>query len=335
MNTPRSLLFTLLLCAGVFLTANDALSQDMPTRYPLLELFTNTPCPICGNQDPGFFSRLSGYEGQYHLVSFYPGIPYSSCIFYQANTTDNTTRRNFYQIFGAPDVGINGIDFKSPNSVSTSVLDDITGGTSWLSVQVTETSGVERDVTITLEDHGGGDLETGLLFAVIVEREIMYDAPNGIMLHHNVFREFLTSVDGDEVDLSSGTVVNDYTYNVDIEWQLEEAYVVAWLMNPDTKEVINSGTKYDEVVASTKVATEALPLEIFPNPASNIINVTTAGNSNGVLRVFDATGRLMHRRGNLTGEQLAIDVADWSTGMYIVEILSGDTLSRGKVEVVR
>ena len=106
-------------------------------------------------------------------------------------------------------------------------------------------------------------------------------------------------------------------------------------MNPDTKEVINSGTKYDEVVASTKVATEALPLEIFPNPASNIINVTTAGNSNGVLRVFDATGRLMHRRGNLTGEQLAIDVADWSTGMYIVEILSGDTLSRGKVEVVR
>ena len=217
---------------------------------PLLELFTNTPCPICGSQDPGFFSRLSGYPGEYHQVSFYPGVPYSSCVFYQYNTSENSGRRSFYpQVVGSPDVAINGIDFKSPNSVTTDLLDGLTGNETWLSIQVEETTGNDRDVTITLRNHGGGDLESGKLFAVIVEEEIMYAAPNGINLHHNVFRKFLTDPDGDDVNLSENITLN-YDYTLDGVWQASEAYIVAWVMDPETKEVVNSGTKFDEVVAS-------------------------------------------------------------------------------------
>ena len=117
----------------IFLKPASVSAQDLPIRYATLELFTNTPCPSCGSQNPGLFSRLGNYEGEYHLISFYPGKPYSSCIYYQANIPENSTRFQHYagEIFGTPTVALNGIDFKSSSGVNTTVLDNLTGGTSW------------------------------------------------------------------------------------------------------------------------------------------------------------------------------------------------------------
>lgn len=335
MSRLRLITLLVLLALCVF-SVNNSNAQDMPTRYPLLELFTNTPCPICGNQDPGFFSRLENYEGQYHHVSFYPGSPYSSCVFYQANTTENRARRDFYpQIVGSPDVALNGIDFKSPNSVTTSVLDDLTGGTSWLSVQVSETAGVERDVTITLENHGGASVESGTLFAVIVEKEIMYEAPNGIDLHHNVFRKFLTPVDGETVDVSGDVLIKTYEYSVDLDWQFDQTYIVAWVMDPETKEIINSGTKFDEVVSSTGQIISREPLAIYPNPVSDQLQIHTPAGSGGQLRVFDSAGRLMHQEDVFGDAIITLSVTQWAEGMYVAEVVSDDLISRGRFNVVK
>ena len=336
MNRFKNITLFLLLAASSAFYTQHANAQDMPTKYPLLELFTNTPCPICGNQDPGFFGRLESYEDQYHLVSFYPGSPYSSCIFYQANTTENRARRDFYpQIVGSPDVALNGVDFRSPNSVSTSILDDITGNSSWLSVQVSETSGVERDVSITLENHGGGDLDTGILYAVIVEREIDYDAPNGIKLHHNVFRKFLTELEGDTIAMNSDVINLTYQYDVEIEWQLEEAYVVVWLMDPETKEVINSGTKFDPLVSSTSSVVEPLPLKLFPNPASEYLNIQIPERAKEALRVYDSSGRLVHHQDVLNIGQVELALGDLAPGLYIAEIILEDGVARSSFEVIR
>src|SRR5690606_32967487 len=247
MNSRKPRLFLLALLGFVLAGLRPVAAQDMPTRYPTLELFTNTPCPICGSQNPGFFNRLANYEGEYHLISFYPGRPYSSCIFYQSNIAENTTRLEHYtgDVFGSPTVAIHGIDFRSPNQVTTAVLDGLTGGTSWLHVDVEETTGTTRDVTISLTDHVGGSLGLGRLFAVIVEREILYNAPNGETVHHNVFRRFLTASTGEIVDLSAGPVTRTYQYNVDGSWNANEIYVIAWLSDTGTNEIYNSGTRFD------------------------------------------------------------------------------------------
>ncbi|MDX1479812.1 MAG: Omp28-related outer membrane protein, partial [Saprospiraceae bacterium] len=271
MQRTRCYISLLLLSLCWVLSSPDALAQSAP-KYPLLEHFTNTPCVICASQNPGFFNRLEAYAGQYHHVSFWPGTPYTSCIFYQANIPENTARKNYYlQVVGSPDVAINGVDFKSPSSVTNAVLDGLVGGTSWLSITVQETSGSTRDVTIDLQDHAGGSLSSGLLFAVVVEKEVMYNAPNGETLHHNVFREFLTSTGGDAVDLSSGSASLSYQYTLDGGWQADEIYVVAWLTAVGSKEVINSGTRFDEVVSGTRDIRGALPLRIYPNPASDYV----------------------------------------------------------------
>lgn len=318
------------------LTLLETTNAQLPLRYATLELFTNTPCPICGSQNPGLFSRLENYQDQYHLISFFPGKPYTSCIFYQANTSENLARFNFYPgIAGTPTVVINGLELKSAGSVSNTVLDEITGGESWLSVDVNETTGANRTVNISLRDHVGGSLETGVLFTVIVEREILYNAPNGETLHHNVFRKFLTATGGDEVDLSSGMANLTYTYEVDSEWQEDETYVIAWLMDPETKEVYNSGTKYDPVIASSHELTRDL-LHLYPNPASSRIWITTPENVNtAFLLIFDATGKLVYDEHVSDLSALEIDCSHWPAGNYSVTFKSEGRVWSGGFQVAR
>lgn len=327
------------LAAAIFLSfllisiRSDA--QDLPPRYPMLELFTNTPCPICGSQNPGLFSRLSNYEGEYHLVSFYPGRPYQSCIFYQANTSENTTRLNFYpQVLGTPTVAINGIDFRNSNGVTNTVLDNITGNESWLQVVVDESTGNTRNVTITLEDHVGGSLGAGKLFAVIVERLIMYNAPNGETQHHNVFRKFLTATGGDDVDLSSGSDVKTYQYTLNGSWQADEVYVVAWLMDPETKEIYNSGTRFDPVITAVEDPGANATLDVFPNPAKNFVTISLPEFTEGVVRVFNASGQLIFSD-RISRSSVRISTENWTAGVYVAEVEAKGVFIRGRFEVVR
>lgn len=91
---------------GIMGEQNGQRSKFTPPRFATLELCTNTPCPICGSQNPGLFNPLMNDEGQYHLISFCPGKPNASCIFYQRNISEYTSRYQFYKgnIFGSPTV---------------------------------------------------------------------------------------------------------------------------------------------------------------------------------------------------------------------------------------
>lgn len=336
----RKPLFLLVLMGMIFLAGHSpVMAQDLPTRYPTLELFTNTPCPICGSQNPGFFNRLANYEGEYHLISFYPGKPYSSCIFYQANISENTTRFQHYtgDVFGSPTVAINGIDFKSPNQVTTAVLDGLTGGTSWLHVDVEETTGTTRDVNIVLTDHAGGALASGRLFAVIVEREILYNAPNGETVHHNVFRRFLTAPAGEAVDLTSGSVSRTYQYTVEGTWNANETYVIAWLSDPSTEEIYNSGTRFDpDFVSSVRPVRSLGALQVYPNPASADVYVTLPDHLvRADVRIYDSAGRCVSTLEAAAGPNVRIDISGYPAGRYHVRLEDGKSVWGGSFQVIK
>ncbi len=328
-----------LLVFSLMAFTQTAFGQLLPTRYATLELFTNTPCPICGSQNPGLFNRLTNYEGQYHLVSFYPGKPYSSCIYYQSNTSENTARYQHYtgEIFGSPTVALNGIDFKNSSGVTNAVLDNLTGGESWLEVHVEETDGATRTVDIDLEDHVGGSLGTGKLVAVVVEKLVMYNAPNGETKHHNVFRQFLGPVNGEEVDMSSGTVSKTYEYTLDASWQADQVYVIAWLEDSASEEIYNSGTKFDEDFSTsifTPVAVQSL--SIYPNPATTEVYLRIPqGVSNAEILLLDYQGRVLQSIQANTNSDVRISTDKFSAGRYIVQLKSGDVTYVGSFELVK
>jgi hypothetical protein len=285
------------------------------------------------------FDRLQNYEGQYHLVSFYPGTPYSSCIFYQANQSENRARLSFYpQIFGTPTVIINGEEARGSAGLSNTLLDDITGNETWLQVKVEESDGVTRDVTITLENFGGSSVGAGKLYAIVVEKEIMYFAPNGENVHHNVFRRFLSSTNGDQVDLSSDIAVKNYQYQLDAEWQADETYVIAWMTGSLSKEIINSGTKFDDLILSSEHPVEkSLQISVYPNPAKSFVNVTIPeGLKSGQLKIMDLTGRTMFENVLTQGqENVSVEIISWQAGMYLVELTKDNRSITQFMHVVR
>ncbi len=333
MTIPFYLLFSLLMTFG------DATAQNFPPRYPTLELFTNTPCPSCGGQNPGLFNRLVNFEGEYHLISFYPGKPYNTCIFYNANIPENAARWQFYtgSVFGTPTVALNGIDFKSSNGVTNAVLESLTGQTSWLEVAVEETTGSSRSVDITLVDHAGGSLTTGRLFAVIVEREILYNAPNGETVHHNVFRKFLTATAGEEVDMSSGNATESFTYEVDPTWNADEIYVIAWVMNPTTKEIYNSGTRFDPafVTAVNEVSRTGV-FQLYPNLTTGAFTIALPDNQHKTsVQVYNAIGDLFFSQTYEALSQINVDGSTWPEGTYIVRVAVGGKERSERVSIVR
>ena len=338
MSAIHRISFVLLLSFSLSIIPSLVSGQDLPPRYATLELFTNTPCPICANQNPGLFSRLAAFEGEYHLIGFYPGKPYSSCIFYQANKPENDTRYQFYQgnIFGTPTVALNGIDFKTSNGVTNTVLEGLTGGTSWLHVDVEETSGNNRSVTINLEDHVGGSLTTGGLFAVIVEKEISYAAPNGETVHHNVFRKFLTNAAGEDVDLSTGIASRTYEYEVDPTWKAEEVYVIAWLSDPTTKEIYNSGTRFDpDFTSSVDPSPSSLPLVIYPNPSAHdvYIHIPAEGKSANVY-ILDQQGKVVRSMKTNGESPYLLHTTAMPVGKYVVSVKTDQGTYSGTFHLV-
>jgi hypothetical protein len=217
------------------------------------------------------------------------------------------------------------------------VLENITGGTSWLYVDVEETTGTSRTVTIQLEDVVGGSLTTGKLFAVIVEKEIQYNAPNGESVHHNVFRRFLTSATGDEVNLSSGSASLTYDYEVDGEWNADQTYVIAWLSDPSTKEIFNSGTRFDpDFTSSVRPALPDHSLEMYPNPASTEVFLSLPESvQTARMTIFDQQGRQVQPETEVTGPLVSINLLDWSAGRFIVRLTTKDQIFTGTFEVVR
>lgn len=319
MKTLKTLLtFTL------FITFQSLFAQQ-PLRYATLELFTNTPCPICASQNPGFFNRLQNYNDEVHLISFYPGKPYNTCIFYQANTTENNTRFNHYQgdIFGSPTIVINGTEFRSPNQVTEQILSNITGGTSWLYVDVNESTGATRNVDINLRDFGTASPTGGKLYAVVVERQILYNAPNGETTHRNVFRKFLSNPNGDDITLTNGNASINYQYSNESGWNVNETYVIAWLMNPETEEIYNSGTKFDEdFTSSTPSVENDNSLLVYPNPATDEINIQIPQDFiNAEIVIYSLNGQKLIAQQSSQTEIQKVSVDQLNAGKYVIKLL--------------
>ena len=165
----------------------------------------------------------------------------------------------------------------------------------------------------------------------------MYNAPNGETLHHNVFRRFLTAPAGEEVDLSSGNASREYTYTVDGSWNENETYVIAWLSNPETKEIYNSGTRFDpDFISSLSRPTDVLPLTLYPNPSTTWLQISIPADvKSGRIESFNALGQMIHQE-KVDGSPLqTLRVDQWPAGQYLVRLRDGNTVYSGIVDVIR
>lgn len=332
MNKHIPLLFLILCSLAVA-------AQTSAKKYVFIEHFTNTKCSICASKNPAFYNLIDDYPDDIHHVSIHPPIPYVTCAFYLANPAENSAWANTYDdIDGTPRVALNGtlIPVGSPLLPATT-LQTYLNQTSPLWLQVME-DGAGNGRTATVKAHSLGAIPAGgyKLYAAVVEKTVTAPPPpnNGEQIHHDVFRKMLTDVNGEVFTPATAgqSVEFNFDYTVNANWNVNEIYVVAWVKDTASNEVLNSGTQFDPPPVSGTNDPSVHTIPILPNPANDVALARIGDDRAQLLEVFAANGR----RISLSAEiqevgTVNIPLATLSAGIYFVKITGEKGVYVGKV----
>lgn len=311
------------------------LSEAQYDRFILVEWFTNTYCGICSSKNPGLQEIYNAYDQGLHRLTIHPNVPYPQCSLFNFNPEDNSSRQDYYNVGATPTLFLNGegVSTSSPLSFADGVNARL-GQTSPISVRVEEFAANQVKISIQSASNLTGDYR---LFVAVVEKHLDFNAPNGEDEHFDVLRDFASSVEGDPVSLPQAGEMKEWTYSYTIPdgVSAEEAYILAFVQNQETREILNSGTRFDEVTTGLNDFAREVRLTVYPNPATDDLRVT-AGDGTKIHSVdlYDQSGQLVRSLTlNTPDENLSLPVSDLPSGTYILQLdLSG---KMGSIQFVK
>lgn len=302
-------------------------AQTLAKKYILIEHFTNSRCSICASRNPAFYNTINQYPNDIHHLSIHPPVPYVNCALYQHNKTDNEARANVYGIAGTPVLAINGVEQAPGNPlISATTIQANLNKTSPLHLKVSQNI-VGNTGTVTVEATSLGSIPAGnyRLFAVVVEKKLDFASPNGETVHHDVLRQILPTAQGAVFTPAAvgQKATGTYTFTMNAAWKPSEIYVLAFVQNMDTKEVLNSGTPFDPPLSSAapEIA-DNQKLLLSPNPAADRVALQLEGESLQSVEIFAADGRPVQQRTGLSGNQTELDLSALPAGIYLLKVTS-------------
>ena len=232
-----------------------SLAVAQSKRMVLIEEGTNASCGPCAAQNPFFEFYLSQPHNQERIIpiiwhSSFPGRDVMNA----ANRTMHNARVSYNGISGVPGARVNG---RTPPSSGTGYA-GAPADTVALSRAVTATP-VTSPITIDIsqeEDHNSigaqitvsssEELTSKKLYVAVVEGHHYYDnaGSNGERDFHYIARQMLPSETGTIITVEPGSpkTIHLKSAQRDPEWNAEQMYIVAWVQDDGTKEVLQAAT---------------------------------------------------------------------------------------------
>ncbi len=313
------------------------------TRRVLIEHFTNTQSPTAVNANAivdgvRFATPKDAISIQYHTS--YP----VGDMFNLSNPLVNSVRENYYGVNSVPYTIVDGADVY--NYYGASVLDttEIMSRVLYdplFDVKPTATvSGSQYNVTVNLTAQENISDRQLLLYAAVVES----NAKNGSVVYHNVLRQLLPLPSGEYIKStwSKGDKHSyNYSYQPESGIDMNDLNVVAFVQDEITGEILQTGTTDTITVARPYVGTfvetvetEPLEMSVYPNPASDKINIAFNDAVDGYVELINQQGAIVRRVDFDTYSYgVSIDVSDLHQGLYIVKSVTSHGVSVSRVIV--
>jgi Outer membrane protein Omp28/Secretion system C-terminal sorting domain len=324
MKKITTLLATLLLICGI--------ATAQTKKYALVEHFTNTRCGTCGANNPGFFSRINiSSNTNLHHLAIHPAIPYSSCVFYQANRTPQDNRATYYNLGGTPSASINGGSLQSVNNISAALVAQNAANNAIASVRVSEAN---NTVTVRVRAFQNLPASTYKLYVALAEKVVTYAAPNGEGTHYNVFRQFVNTGNdaGDAMAAIANGAETTYTfsYTPNSAWVSSQIYALAWVQNTTTKEVINSGTRFDPTTSTQETSVDA-QVAVAPNPTTQKTVLSFDNLTPQYLTVSNTLGQVLSHVKLSDPTRYELDLSKFAAGTYYVKVQTSEGVALKKI----
>ena len=164
--------------------------------------------------------------------------------------------------------------------------------------------------------------------------------PAAQMVYDHVGRALLGGYAGQAgsvpATITDGTVANyTFTYTVPGTSNRANMYAVVMLIDNATGEIVNA--KSTPLAAAGIASVETIGMNVYPNPASDNVNVAFEAAGDYTITITDMAGRVVSTNAfsNLSGAQnIAIPVAELMSGNYIVSVAT-EGASYNQVLVIR
>ncbi len=310
----------------------------------LVEIFTNSHCPIC----PPAHSALDQYlqtenANKIEYIYYHMAFPYNTDELYKHNTSDSHSKNNFYGSYSStPQAFFNGAHKSNSYSSWGSELDGLVAEESNIDLNISGTAN-ESSFTVTASITKTANLSVSDLTInfVVTENINNYTGRNGISNHRNVMRK-IVNPSGESFDINLNETKDiSSTISFNSTWNKDNVRIIVFVQSSSTKEVFQSESiTYNELgitgINDNKNLSTTFVLEQnYPNPFNPTTKISYSIPYNGfvTLKVYNILGNeiatLVSKNQPAGKFNINFDASNLTSGIYFYT-LTTDSFSDTK-----
>lgn len=291
----------------------------------LVEHFTNSYCSVCAGRNPGFYQNLAQFPQALH-ISYYSSSPYPACPINQYNMPEADARTNYYGVYGGtPRLVVQGVQIPAnANYNSSSLFQNELGKTSAFaaSLRLHALSATLGEARLIMRKADTSSLDSVSLYAAVVQDTLLFAANNGEPVHYNVFRRSVWGAQPLRVKTPSAvgdSVIITHTFPIDAAWTLSKMYGIG-IVQEQAGALVQAARSGNLATGSTGVNAANNPesFTVYPNPATDFIQIENVGGTEAIVSIFDLQGRNVQHQKITGATKLA--VSQLLPGQYILRI---------------
>jgi hypothetical protein len=340
---------TLWLMLGmVILMTSNLTAAD---RMVLGEFFTNTSCGPC-YQPEQVLDQLAETESEFFaVIRYHVWWPSNADPYYRFNVSENTARNNYYGNGYTPHLFIDGnIDGHEQSGPWAGLIENEYANYSPLIIRLYGSYNPDNDtgtVTVNILAEQNPGLTNLKLRVALTETAIRWNAPNGVSLHNQTFRDMMPAAAGEAVTLAEGdTIEYTYTFATVNPINNSNCEIIAFVQSDQNRYVLQAAkisvsnlnqVGIDDPPTVPQVFSVA---QNYPNPfnAKTLINFNLPLAGQVAVNIYSITGQLIETLGGYfeAGNQSIIwDASKATSGIYFYKISSGDHSQTMKMTLVK
>jgi hypothetical protein len=190
---------------------------------------------------------MDNYGDSLAIIRYHVWWPSSSDPYYQYNTSENTTRTNYYSVSGVPTMKVDGnLDAGGYGNYENRINSEL-GIVSQIDLEIDgdfdpDSRDGELQITITATDsirNSNLKLRIGL-----TQSDLYWHAPNGANWHHQTMRDMIPSAAGTAVTLYEGDILHrTQTFACPSPLAWEDCEIVVFIQSDSGRRIVQAGRR--------------------------------------------------------------------------------------------